>query len=109
MERESRDRKHMFSGSALLPALLGMTGWFAGPAACNGTRRQEQSLHGEATTAAMAALAAVTADPTCGTAVAPLGTCHPSACTSGFCARGDIASLPGALRDRLGTIDCGPH
>ena len=27
------------------------------------------------------------------TAVPPLGTCHPSACTPGFCTRGDIAPL----------------
>ena len=41
-------------------------------------------------------------------------TCHPSACTVGFCARGDIAPLgrtpaTQALQDRLATLDCSPH
>jgi len=40
-------------------------------------------------------------------------TCHPSACTPGFCARGDIAPLAGAatadLQRRLLTLDCSPH
>src|SRR5262249_54022914 len=41
-------------------------------------------------------------------------TCHPSSCTPGFCARGDIAPLATepqtrALQDRLTTIDCSPH
>ncbi len=53
------------------------------------------------------------ADQTCPspTAVPPLGSCHPSACTSGFCTRGDIAPLSSqsALQDRLVTIDCSPH
>ena len=39
------------------------------------------------------------------TAVPPLGSCHPSACTAGFCNRGDIAPLATpatqALQDRL--------
>src|SRR4030095_5245885 len=49
------------------------------------------------------------------TAVPPLGTCHPSACTPGFCSRGDIAPLSTQaatqpLQDRLGTPDCAtPH
>jgi hypothetical protein len=48
------------------------------------------------------------------TPVSPLGSCHPSACTPGFCARGDIAplsSLPATtpLQDRLVTLDCSPH
>ena len=41
-------------------------------------------------------------------------TCHPSACTPGFCARGDIAPLSSQpatkpLQDRLVTLDCSPH
>src|SRR3954452_16054162 len=41
-------------------------------------------------------------------------TCHPSACTPGFCARGDIAPLSGQaatqpLQSRLLTLDCSPH
>jgi hypothetical protein len=41
-------------------------------------------------------------------------TCHPSACTPDFCARGDIAPLQhtGATRPlllRLATLDCSPH
>jgi hypothetical protein len=48
------------------------------------------------------------------TPVPPLGTCHPSACTPGFCSRGDIdalASQPATqpLQDRLVTLDCSPH
>ncbi len=48
------------------------------------------------------------------TAVPPLGTCHPSACTPGFCTRGDIAPLSSQaatqpLQDRLVTLDCSPH
>jgi len=48
------------------------------------------------------------------TAVPPLGTCHPSACTPGFCSRGDIAPLSSQaatqpLQDRLVTLDCSPH
>src|SRR5215813_11352048 len=48
------------------------------------------------------------------TAVPPLGTCHPSACTPGFCTRGDIGPLAGELQtqelqDRLVTLDCSPH
>jgi hypothetical protein len=40
--------------------------------------------------------------------------CHPSTCTAGFCARGDIVPLGGdpatqPLQDRLATIDCSPH
>jgi hypothetical protein len=40
--------------------------------------------------------------------------CHPSACTPGFCSRGDIAPLATEpettrLQDRLVTIDCSPH
>jgi hypothetical protein len=40
--------------------------------------------------------------------------CHPSACTPGFCSRGDIAPLgtdPATkpLQDRLATLDCSPH
>src|SRR5438105_4012678 len=31
-------------------------------------------------------------DPACGTAVPPLGSCHPTACTPDFCARGDVVS-----------------
>jgi hypothetical protein len=49
------------------------------------------------------------ADPVCGTPVPPLGSCHASACTPNFCARGDIASLPASLQNRLGTLDCSPH
>jgi hypothetical protein len=41
-------------------------------------------------------------------------TCHPSACTPAFCARGDIAPLSSQpatrpLQDRLVTLDCSPH
>ena len=41
-------------------------------------------------------------------------TCNPSACTPGFCARGDIAPLGSQaatlpLQNRLVTIDCSPH
>jgi len=41
-------------------------------------------------------------------------TCHASACTIDFCARGDIAPLgteakTRPLQDRLATIDCSPH
>ena len=47
------------------------------------------------------------------TAVPPLGSCHPSACTAGFCSRGDIAPLATpatqALQDQLVTLDCSPH
>ena len=47
------------------------------------------------------------------TAVPPLASCHPSACTAGFCNRGDIAPLATpatqALQDRLVTLDCSPH
>src|SRR5215475_9666517 len=48
------------------------------------------------------------------TAVPPLGTCHPSACTPAFCTRGDIAPLSSQaatqpLQDRLVTLDCSPH
>src|SRR5690242_17354855 len=56
------------------------------------------------------------ADQTCPapTAVPPLGTCHPSACTPGFCTRGDIAPLSSQaatqpLQNRLVTLDCSPH
>ncbi len=40
--------------------------------------------------------------------------CHASACTAGFCTRGDIAPLgrtPATqpLQDRLATLDCSPH
>jgi hypothetical protein len=63
----------------------------------------------EAATSGEALSASSTADPPCGTPVAPLGTCHPSACTPAFCTRGDIASLPGPLKNRLGTLDCSPH
>ncbi len=40
--------------------------------------------------------------------------CHPSACTLGFCSRGDIAPLASQpatqpLQDRLVTLDCSPH
>src|SRR5262249_977893 len=48
------------------------------------------------------------------TALPPLGTCHPSACTPGFCTRGDIAPLSSQaatqpLQDRLVALDCSPH
>jgi hypothetical protein len=48
------------------------------------------------------------------TPVPPLGTCRPSACTPGFCSRGDIAALASQpatqpLQDRLVTLDCSPH
>jgi hypothetical protein len=48
------------------------------------------------------------------TAVPPLGSCHPSACTPGFCTRGDIGPLASELetqplQDRLVTLDCSPH
>ena len=48
------------------------------------------------------------------TPVLPLGSCHPSACTPGFCTRGDIAALASQpatqpLQDRLITLDCSPH
>jgi len=48
------------------------------------------------------------------TPVPPLGSCHPSACTPGFCARGDIAALASQpatqlLQDRLVALDCSPH
>jgi hypothetical protein len=41
-------------------------------------------------------------------------TCHPSACTASFCARGDVSPLgkdPATkpLQDRLATLDCSPH
>ena len=59
---------------------------------------------------------AARADQTCPspTAVPPLETCHPSACTPGFCTRGDIAPLSSEsetqpLQDRLVTLDCSPH
>jgi len=66
--------------------------------------------------------AAVGADQTCPspTAVPPQvdpdsgKMCHPSACTPGFCTRGDIvplasqaATLP--LQNRLVLLDCSPH
>jgi hypothetical protein len=37
--------------------------------------------------------------------------CHPSVCTPGFCARGDIAPLSAVpnLQNRLVTLDCSPH
>src|SRR5215468_11940842 len=40
--------------------------------------------------------------------------CNPSACTPGFCARGDIAPLAShaatlPLQNRLVTLDCSPH
>ena len=60
--------------------------------------------------------AAARAGQTCPspTAVPPLETCHPSACTPGFCSRGDIAPLSSEsqtqpLQDRLVTLDCSPH
>src|SRR5512144_3264914 len=48
------------------------------------------------------------------TAVPPLGSCHPSACTPGFCTRGDVGPLASELetqplQDRLVTLDCSPH
>ena len=48
------------------------------------------------------------------TAVAPMGTCHSSECTPGFCTRGDISALASQpetqpLQDRLVTLDCSPH
>src|SRR5262249_3265476 len=48
------------------------------------------------------------------TPVPPLGSCHLSACTPGFCTRGDIAPLgthaeTKPLQDRLVTLDCSPH
>src|SRR5215470_15699926 len=48
------------------------------------------------------------------TPVPPLGSCHPSACTPGFCSRGDIAALASQpatqlLQDRLVALDCSPH
>jgi hypothetical protein len=48
------------------------------------------------------------------TPVPPLGSCRPSACTPGFCSRGDIAPLASQpaiqpLQDRLVTLDCSPH
>jgi hypothetical protein len=62
------------------------------------------------------------ADQTCPapTAVPPLVDpdsgimCHPSACTPGFCTRGDIAPLGSQaatqpLQNRLVTLDCSPH
>src|SRR5262249_57113469 len=41
-------------------------------------------------------------------------TCNPSACTPGFCTRGDIAPLASQaatlpLQNRLVTLDCSPH
>jgi hypothetical protein len=41
-------------------------------------------------------------------------SCHPSACTPGFCARGDIAPLgqdsaTAPLLSRIVTLDCSPH
>ena len=63
--------------------------------------------------------AAVRADQTCPapTPVPPQTDpdtgkmCNPSACTPGFCARGDIAPLSAVapLQDRLVTLDCSPH
>ncbi len=65
--------------------------------------------------------AALRADQVCPspTGVTPLTdpdsgkTCNPSACTPGFCTRGDIAPLgqPATqeLQDRLVTLDCSPH
>src|SRR5262249_27843480 len=60
-------------------------------------------------------LASARADQTCPapTPVPPLGSCHPSACTPGFCTRGDIAPLAGQpatqpLQDRLVTPGCSP-
>jgi hypothetical protein len=48
------------------------------------------------------------------TALTPLDTCGPSACTPGLCTRGDIAPLSTAtetqpLQDRLVLLDCSPH
>jgi hypothetical protein len=72
--------------------------------------------------ALLAVLSVATLLPTAGAAqscpspspVSPLGTCHPSACTAGFCDRGDISPLASqpatqALQDRLVTLDCSPH
>jgi hypothetical protein len=41
-------------------------------------------------------------------------TCHPSACTPGFCSRGDIVALGNQsitvpLQNRMVTLDCSPH
>jgi len=77
----------------------------------NETRRNRGARRGTllALGLSLAMPGAVRADPVCGTPVPPMGTCHPSACTPGFCVRGDIAFLPTPLRDRLGTLDCSPH
>jgi hypothetical protein len=90
--------KRMLAGVAI-------TVGFCGGASCTSRHHPEvQALHTDPASAA-----AVDPDPACGTPVAALGDCHASACTPGFCARGDIASLPAALRNRLGTLDCSPH
>jgi hypothetical protein len=65
---------------------------------------------------AMLGAAPTWANQTCPapTAVPPLDTCHPSACTPNFCSRGDIGPLASEvdtqpLQDRLVTLDCSPH
>src|SRR5215471_10682188 len=87
--KRTEQRKRQRPDSALLLALLGLT---------------------------MLLPAAALAAQTCPapTPVPPLGACHPSACTPGFCSRGDIAPLGSELatqplQDRLVTLDCSPH
>src|SRR5262245_59123913 len=84
----------------------------------HGERRRPRGASSVALLTALGLLTlmpAAQADQTCPapTAVPPLGTCHPSACTAGFCSRGDIAPLgqpaTQALQDRLVTLDCSPH
>jgi hypothetical protein len=104
----NRDRKHMSSKLALL-AGLGLTAWIYNTASCSSTGKGTSSYLVESSPDAGAPPASVTPDAICGTPVAPLDTCHPSACTPDFCTRGDVASLPAQLRDRLGTLDCSPH
>src|SRR5215475_1120435 len=85
------------------------------------TERGERRRSGSASLLAALSLAMlIPATPlaaqTCPTPapVTPLGSCHPSQCTPGFCSRGDIASLSSQpatqpLQDRLTTLDCSPH
>src|SRR5215475_6558091 len=85
------------------------------------TERGERRRSGSASLLAALSLAMlIPATPlaaqTCPTPapVTPLGSCHPSQCTPGFCSRGDIAALASQpatqpLQDRLVTLDCSPH
>jgi hypothetical protein len=94
---------------------------FANEANTQHRERQKHGWTGRVSLVAVFGLAVVIAttaraDQTCPapTAVPPLGTCHPSECTPGFCTRGDISALASQpqtqpLQDRLVTLDCSPH